>query len=135
MLKTVILWPAIAQFLLIACCYLWLSVTRRQALAAGAVPNTDFAPGVSEPGASADARRHLANQFELPILFFVVIGFLFGINGTSILEVVIAWLFVASRLIHTLASLRGRLMLRHVSFLVGFVLVFFLWLDLAARIL
>lgn len=135
MLKTVILWPAIAQFVLIACVYLWLSITRQQALRSGAVPDTDFPPGVDEPRASATARRHLANQFELPVLFFIVIGFLFGINGVSILELAVAWLFVASRLVHTLAALKGLLMLRHVSFLVGFVLVFFLWLDLAIRIL
>jgi hypothetical protein len=135
MLKTVILWPAIAQFVLIACVYLWLSITRQQALRSGAVPNTDFPPGIDEPPASAEARRHLANQFELPILFFVVIGFLFGIDGVSILELVVAWLFVASRAVHTLAALSGQLMLRHLSFLVGFVLVFFLWLDLAVRIL
>ena len=135
MLKTVILWPAIAQFALIAFCYLWLGITRRNALSSGAVPNTDFAPGASEPGASATARRHLANQFELPLLFLIVIGFLFAINGTSILEVTVAWLFVASRLVHSFAALRGPLALRHVSFLVGFLLVCFLWLDLAVRIL
>ena len=135
MLKTVILWPAIAQFILIACVYLRLSVTRQQALRSGAVPDTDFAPGIDEPVASAEARRHLANQFELPLLFFIVIGFLFGVDGVSILELVVAWLFVGSRLVHTLAALKGLLMLRHVSFLIGFVLVFFLWLDLAVRIL
>lgn len=135
MLKTVILWPAIAQFALIAFCYLWLGITRRNAVSSGAVPTTDFAPGANEPDASATARRHLANQFELPILFFIVVGFLFGINGTSILEVIVAWLFVASRVIHTLASLKGPLALRHVSFLIGFLLVCFLWLDLAVRIL
>ncbi|MCX5519846.1 MAPEG family protein [Kaistia defluvii] len=135
MLKTVILWPAIAQFALIAFCYLWLGITRRNAVASGAVTSTEFAPGAKEPDASATARRHLANQFELPILFVVVVGFLFGINGTSILEVVVAWLFVASRVIHTIASLKGPLVLRHLSFLVGFLLVCFLWLDLAVRIL
>ncbi len=135
MLKTVILWPAIAQFVLIACVYLWLSVTRQQALRSGAVPDTDFAPGIDEPRASAEARRHLANQFELPLLFFVVVGFLFGIDGVSILELCVAWLFVLSRLVHTFAALSGQLLLRHVSFLAGFVLVFFLWLDLAVRIL
>jgi len=135
MLKTVILWPAIAQFFLIACVYLWLGITRQQALRSGAVPSTDFPPGADEPAASATARRHLANQFELPLLFFVVIGFLFGIDGVSIVELAVAWLFVLSRLVHTLASLSGQLLLRHVSFLVGFVLVFFLWLDLAVRIL
>ena len=73
--------------------------------------------------------------FELPLLFFVVVGFLFGINGVSILELAVAWLFVLSRLVHTFAALSGQLLLRHVSFLAGFVLVFFLWLDLAVRIL
>ncbi|BCP54035.1 membrane protein [Kaistia sp. 32K] len=135
MLKTAILWPAIAQFALIALCYLWLGITRRGAVASGAVPSTDFPPGVAEPQASATARRHLANQFELPLLFFVVIGFLFGVNGASILELVVAWLFVASRVVHTIASLNGPLALRHLSFLVGFLLVGFLWLDLAVRIL
>jgi hypothetical protein len=135
MLKTVILWPAIAQFALIAFCYVWLGITRQTAVRSGAVPNTDFPPGVDEPSASATARRHLANQFELPLLFFAVIGFLFAVNGVSIVELAIAWLFVASRVVHTLASLGGRLLLRHVAFLVGFLLVAFLWLDLAFRIL
>ena len=135
MLKTVILWPAIAQFALIACCYLWLGITRRSAVSSGAVASTDFPPGAAEPDASATARRHLANQFELPVLFFVVLGFLFGVDGVSILELVVAWLFVASRLVHTIASLRGLLALRHASFFIGFVLVCLLWLDLAVRIL
>ncbi|MCX5569063.1 MAPEG family protein [Kaistia nematophila] len=135
MLKTVILWPAIAQFALIALCYLWLGITRRNAVTSGAVASTDFPPGVAEPDASATARRHLANQFELPLLFFVVVGFLFGVDGVSILELVVAWLFVASRFVHTIASLRGLLALRHASFFIGFVLVCLLWLDLAVRIL
>ncbi|WEK49478.1 MAG: MAPEG family protein [Candidatus Kaistia colombiensis] len=135
MLKTVILWPAIAQFALIAFCYLWLGITRRNAVGSGAVASTDFPPGVAEPAASAAARRHLANQFELPLLFFVVLGFLFGIDGVSVLELTLAWLFVASRVVHTVASLRGPLALRHVSFFFGFLLVCLLWLDLAVRIL
>jgi hypothetical protein len=135
MIKTVILWPAIAQFVLVALCYVWLGVTRARARSSGAVKSTDFAPGVDEPRDSAEARRHLANQFELPVLFFVVIGFLFGVSGVSILELVVAWLFVVARVFHTIGALRGPLNLRHVSFSVAFLAVVFLWLDLAVRIL
>ncbi|MCX5493904.1 MAPEG family protein [Kaistia dalseonensis] len=135
MIKTVILWPAIAQFALIAFCYVWLGATRQRAVASKAVASTDFPPGADEPRASAEARRHLANQFELPLVFFAVIGFLFMIDGASILELALAWAFVIARVAHTIGALAGPLALRHGAFLVAFVLVVLLWVDLAVRIL
>jgi hypothetical protein len=134
MIKTVIIWPAIAQFALIAVCYLYMFRVRLSAIGSGAVSTTDFAPG-EEPAASAAARRHLANQFELPTLFFVAIILLFLIDGVSFLELVLAWLFVASRVLHTFGSLKGPLALRHWSFFLGFLLVVLLWVDVAVRIL
>ncbi|MCX5515081.1 hypothetical protein C3941_12055 [Kaistia algarum] len=134
MLKTVIFWPAIAQVALILVGYVYLFCARLAAVGSGAVTSTDFAPG-EEPAESAAGRRHLANQFELPMLFFVVIGFLFLIDGISILELALAWLFVAARLLHTIGSLKGPLTLRHSSFFAAFLLVVALWVDLAIRIL
>lgn len=134
MLKTVIFWPAIAQAALTLLCYFYLGYERQRSVRDGEVTDTDFAPGQEPPG-SAAGRRLVANQFELPVLFFVVIGFLFLIDGISVLELALAWLFVASRIVHAFASLRGRLALRHVSFFAGFLLVAALWLDLALRIL
>ncbi|MBN8999031.1 MAG: MAPEG family protein [Rhizobiales bacterium] len=134
MLKTAILWPTIAQALLIFAAYVVLFRARRDAVARGEVVSTDFAPW-DEPAASAAGRRLLANQFELPVLFFVVVGFLFLIDGVSLIEVAIAWAFVTSRLFHMLGSLRGPLVLRHIAFFIGFVLVAALWVDLALRLL
>lgn len=135
MLKTAILWPAIAQFVLIALCYVWLGLQRQRATASGAVPSTDFAPGAQEPKASAEARRHLANQFELPVLFFAIIGFLYAIAAVSYLEVIVAWLYVVARALHSFGALKGPLQLRHVAFSIAFLLVAVLWIDLAIRII
>jgi len=134
MLKTAILWPAIAQVALIVVAYLYLFRARLAAIGSGAVSSTDFAPG-QEPEGSALGRRHLANQFELPVLFFVVIGFLFLVDGVGILEVAVAWLFVVTRVLHSIGSLNGPLTLRHFSFFAGFILVVALWVDLALHIL
>lgn len=134
MLKTVILWPAIAQAALIFLTYIRLGMARSGAVRSGSVRDTDFAPG-SEPPESARGRRAVANQFELPVLFFVVIGFLFLIDGVSILELALAWLFVATRLAHFIAIFSSALMLRHASFAAGFLIVVAMWIDLAVRLI
>ncbi len=134
MLKTVIFWPAIAMAALIALSYVNLGRARAAAVRSGTVKDTDFPPG-QEPADSAAGRRLIANQFELPILFFVVIGFLFAIDGVSILELALAWLFVAARALHVVGSLKGPLVLRHWSFLAAFLIVVALWADLAIRLL
>lgn len=134
MLKTVLLWPAIAQTALIFLAYVELGRARAAAVRAGRVPDTDFAPG-SEPPESAAGRRLVANQFELPLLFFVVIGYLILTDGVSVIELLLAWLFVASRAVHLVASVVLHLKARHLSFTVGFLVVVALWADLALRLL
>ena len=134
MLKTVILWPAIAQAALIFLAYVELGRARAGAVRSGKVRDTDFAPG-TEPPESAAGRRLVANQFELPLLFFAVVGFLFLVDGVSVIELTLAWLFVASRAAHLVASVARHLQGRHVSFLVGFLVVVALWVDLAVRLL
>lgn len=134
MLKTVILWPAIAQAVLIFLCYVNLGRARAAAVRGGLAKDTDFPPG-NEPPQSAAGRRLIANQFELPVLFFVVIGFLMMIDGVSIIELALAWLFVIARVIHAIGSLKGPLMLRHASFFAAFLIVVALWADLAIRLL
>lgn len=135
MLKTAILWPAIAQFVLIALCYVWLGIQRQAAMRSKAVPTTDFAPGADEPRGSFEARRHLANQFELPVLFFAVIGFLFAVDGVSFLELAVAWLYIVARVLHSVGALAGPLALRHIAFFAAFLLCTVLWIDLAIRII
>lgn len=133
MIKTVIFWPAIAQAALMLASYAYLGGVRSAAVRQGVVEDTDFAPG-REPAGSATGRRLIANQFELPVLFFVVLGFLFAVDGVSIVELALAWAFVALRLVHAIGLIRGFLPLRHWSFLGAFLIVVALWADLAIRL-
>ncbi|MEO8669611.1 MAG: MAPEG family protein [Bauldia sp.] len=133
MTATALLWPAIAQVALTGAVYGALGVARGRAIIERRVADTDFAPG-TEPADSAAIRRHLANQFEMPILFFVVVGYLVTLGAATAFEVWVAWAFVVSRIAHTFGALRGPLRLRHATFTAGTLLVAALWASLAWRI-
>lgn len=44
--------------------------------------------------------NNIANQFEVPILFYILCVVLYSINAAGTIAVVLAWLFVASRYVH-----------------------------------
>ncbi len=132
-LDTALLWPAIAQAVLIALVYGLLGLVRRRAIRAGKVPDSDFPPG-DEPADSAAVRRLLANQFELPVLFFAVVAFLTIVGGVSTFATIVAWIYVATRAVHSYAALRGPLLLRHTAFTIAFILVAILWLLLILKL-
>jgi hypothetical protein len=133
-LDTALLWPAIAQAALIAGVYGLLGLVRQIAIRRGEVDSSDFPPW-QEPPASAEVRRHLANQFELPVLFFAVVTFLTITGAVSNFTIVTAWLYVAFRLAHTWGALRGPLIVRHSAFTAAIFMVAILWLLLILKLL
>lgn len=133
-LNTSLLWPAIAQAVLIAIVYGLLGLVRQIAIRRGEVDSTDFPPW-EEPRASAELRRHLANQFELPVLFFAVVTFLTITGAVSNFAVVTAWLYVAFRIAHTWGALRGPLIVRHSTFTAAIFMVAILWLLLILKLI
>ena len=134
MTASALLWPAVAQAALIGAVYGYLGIVRGRAIQEERVDTTDFAPGV-EPADSASVRRHLVNQFEMPVLFFVVIGYLVVVEAASALDLWVAWAFVASRIAHTIGALRGPLGLRHAAFTIGALLVAALWVHLVLALI
>ena len=133
-LNTALLWPAIAQAALTAFIYGLLGPVRQVAIRRGEVDSSDFPPW-KEPPASAQMRRHLANQFELPVLFFAVVTFLTITGAVSNFAIVTAWLYVAFRVAHTWGALRGPLILRHGAFTAAIFMVAVLWLLLILKLL
>ena len=51
--------------------------------------------------------NNYANQFETPVLFYVLVLLALHLGATGPGLVVTAWVFVASRLVHTLTHLNG----------------------------
>ncbi len=135
MSQTAIFWPMIALTFLICCVYAVLFLRRQQALSTGQATPRDFKLPLKEPEASVTAIRNLMNLYELPMLFYVVCLSLYAVNGATLLAVILAWLFVASRIAHTIVHITSnRLRLRQPLFLVGFILNGALWVLLALHL-
>ena len=48
------------------------------------------------------ARMHYRNMFEIPVLFYVLVLFLYFSNNVKSVDVIFAWLFVGGRFAHSL---------------------------------
>lgn len=130
-----IFWPMIAQGFLTLGVYGVLAM-RRKKLVGDKAALAAWRSSGTEPEPSAAAARNVANQFELPVLFYAVCLALYVVNGASWLAVLVAWVFVASRVAHAVIHLgSNRIAQRMPAWLVGFVAVAVLWLILAVHIL
>lgn len=84
----------------------------------------------SNPWAKLEPRisANLRNQFEWPLLFYVACLLLLQQVETSQAAVVLAWIFVGGRLLHSAAQiLTTNIRLRGLVFMVNFVAVLGLW--------
>ncbi len=135
-ISTAIFWPVIAQVVLIHLIYFLMLKRRYGAMRAGTAKASDFWVPAIEPEPSATVARSLINQFELPVLFFLVCTLLYVTAGVNHVGVAIAWLFVLSRYAHAWVHVTSnRLRIRQRLFVFGFVLNFSLWLLFAIHLL
>ena len=119
-----ILWPLIAQVLWTFMLYTWLTWARFQAVRRGEVDYSCFELGREEPRAIARITRNLANQFELPVIFYAVVVLLVAVDEVTTVDVIAAWVFVAGRIIHTLVqTLTDKVELRGRVFMINFLAV------------
>jgi hypothetical protein len=119
-----ILWPVLAHIGLIFLLYAWLTFERTKAVASGETEYACFVLGRDEPLHVARITRNLANQFELPVIFYVLVVVLLVTGRVTWIDIAAAWVFVAGRLIHTLVqTLTDNVPLRGRVFLINFLAV------------
>jgi hypothetical protein len=79
---------------------------------------------------------HFNNLLELPLLFYLAVVLIWLLQLTDGLYLIMAWLFAATRLIHSLIHLSyNRVMHRFIAFCAGALVLTLLWLRLAWDIL
>jgi hypothetical protein len=102
-----ILYPAIAMFTLSVGCIFTLGLARFLAIHRREVSIGYFSTynKGKQPARLHVMARHVQNHFEVPPLFYAAVIALFVTNAVSLSSVVIAWLFVASRIVHTFIHL------------------------------
>lgn len=133
--QTLIFWPVIAQVLLTCVAYLVMSKRRIAAVKAGEARARDFRVP-KDPETSATAARNVVNQFELPVLFYVVCLAFHQVGAVDWIALALAWAFVAARIVHAYVHMTSNVvMLRRRLFIVGFAFVALLWAWFAVALL
>lgn len=134
--STAIFWPVIVQVALIHLVYFMLFNRRQAAVKAGRVRLSQFRDNVTEPEETRFLRNNLTNQFELPVLFIAGCIALYATGNAGPVAVLLAWLFVASRLVHAYIHLSRHHHMRYriPAFVTGYAVNGLLWLWLTVNI-
>jgi len=132
-----ILLPLFIQIFLFFFLLGWLAVARGKVIKAQGISSTDVAEGrVDWPQHAQRVARNFANQFELPILFALLIPLAILTRQADHLFIVMEWIFVISRLCHTFVqTTSNRLSLRAPIFAIGMLDLLLMWLIFAIHIL
>ena len=134
MQSTAIFWPVLAQVALTLVIYFVMSTRRIAAVRAGQARARDFAIPV-DPEMSATAARNVSNQFELPVLFYVACLAFHQIGAVDLIVLILAWTFVASRVVHAWVHVTSNVVVRRRRiFVIGFLVVAMMWIWFAIRI-
>ena len=128
-----IYWPVLAQILIPIMVLFTNGARKSKDVKAGTVDREKAAmdnEAWSKPVVLTS--KNLANQFQVPVLFYVVCLVLAMINGVSTITLSIAWLFVVSRYIHAYVHITSNYVpLRMNVFIFGVVMLIALWLFTA----
>jgi hypothetical protein len=138
--QVAILYPVFAQVLLTFTVYGLLATARARAVAAMTdEQRRDPALMLGRGRWPDDAEKRAANQrnqFELPVLFYAVVAFTLITRAVDTTMIVLAWLFVLSRVVHAAVHLGpNKIQLRGPAFGVGFVILAIMWVKLALHVL
>ena len=75
------------------------------------------------------------NQFEMPVLFYVLVALALITRKADMLFVVMSWMFVVSRLVHAaIHTTTNKVSLRFMAFVVGVLILAVMWIIFAVRI-
>ena len=132
-----ILLPLFVQVLLTFFLGFYLAILRRKALAQRKTRWEDIALREANwPKETMQAGYSFANQFELPVLFYVLTILALFTKQADLLFVVMAWIFVLSRAVQAYIHVTSNYVpLRGIAFAVGCATLFVMWVIYIVRIL
>ena len=109
-----------------------MGVTRTRALKSGQMS----APGAKWPPAAAKFGDCYSNQFELPVLFYVLIAIALPLRHADLVIVLLSWVFVVTRFAHAgIFVTSNNMKTRPLAWLAGVLVLFAMWLYFALKIL
>lgn len=114
----------------------WMSVLRQRALTSGTVQPVDIAlRQPAWPVRATQVSNCFNSQFELPVLFYTAVAFILITSTNSLVFVVLAWVFVLSRLVHAYIHTGANVVFsRSMAWVVGAIALTIMWIVLAVRV-
>jgi hypothetical protein len=128
--------PVIVQVLLTLAIYVRLIKVKIRELRAGLV-NRERLPLYEDawPASVLQINNNIRNQFELPVLFYVLCLALYVTDGVTALQLGLAWTFVALRCVHSLVHVTyNKVMHRFRAYALGLVVLMAMWITFALNL-
>ena len=139
MTQVAIMYPVFVQVLLTIMVYGALFAARARAVRGMERQRgtPDIAMGtVAWPDDAAKRANNQRSQFELPVLFYAVVAFALILKGADTIMIVLAWLFVLTRLLHAAIHIGpNKVRWRFPAFAVGVLIVAVMWIKLLLHVL
>ncbi len=132
-----LIYPTLAMIFWIFVVGVILGFRRKAAFTSGAVRPGDVTVSTERyPVPARLAGANFTNQFETPVIFFALIMIAMETGATGYVMAVLAWLYVATRVLHTLIHVGpNRLPLRGAVYGVGIIALFCMWLGVLISVL
>ena len=116
---------------------LGMAGARRNALVSKETKIRDIALGQSNwPVRATQIGNCYRNQFELPVLFYVLIAIALPIRHADLVIVILSWVFVVTRFVHAGVFVTSNdLNRRSLAWFAGVLVLFVMWVYFALKIL
>jgi hypothetical protein len=132
-----ILLPLFVEVILTFTLLFWLGPLRARDFRTGLVREEDIAlrqPNWSKP--TLQVQYSFSNQFELPVLFYVLTILAYVTHHAGILFVVLAWVFVIFRVLQAYVHVtNNKVRLRGAFFIVSALALVIMWIVFIVQIL
>jgi len=131
-----IFFPVMAQVILAMGMFTILGVRKAKVVQEGKVNRQQSALNNREwPKEVVLVSNNIANQFETPVLFYVLCMVAYSINAVGIVAIVLAWMFVLSRYAHAYVHIGSNFVpMRLRLFLLGCLVLIAMFLLIAWKL-
>src|ERR1700704_1033615 len=116
---------------------LWMAGARRQALVGGETKIRDIALGQPNwPARATQIGNCFKNQFERPLLFYILIALALPLRHADLFIVLTSWVFVVTRFAHAgIFVTSNDVRTRSLAWFAGVLVLLVMWIYFALKIL
>ena len=116
---------------------LGMATMRTRAITGGETKMKDVALGEQNwPTRAAQIGNCFSNQFEIPVLFYILIALALPLRHADLVIVLLSWVFVVTRFVHAgIFVTSNDLRQRGPAWFAGVLVLFAMWLYFALKLL